>query len=45
MQDESQVEHTVLFRLSEMPGLSWFNNVVLVCSNQDSYVPFDSARI
>lgn len=45
MQDESQVEHTVLYRLSEMQGLAWFNHVVLVCSNQDSYVPFDSARI
>lgn len=45
MQDESQVEQTVLYRLSEMQGLAWFNHVVLVCSNQDSYVPFDSARI
>ena len=34
-----------LVRLSQMPGLQWFQNIVLVCSNQDQYVPFDSARI
>lgn len=45
MQDESVFERTLLYRLSEMPGLGWFDNIVLVCSNQDQYVPFDSARI
>lgn len=24
-----------LFKMSEMPGLGWFKNIVLVCSNQD----------
>lgn len=45
MQDESKVEQTFIYKLSEMPGLAWFSHVVLVCSNQDLYVPFDSARI
>jgi Putative serine esterase (DUF676) len=35
MTDEAQVERTLIYRLSEMPGLAWFNNVVFVCSNQD----------
>jgi hypothetical protein len=45
MTDESNPEETCLFRLSQLPGLEWFNNIVLCCSFQDKYVPFDSARI
>lgn len=33
MQDESKVEQTFIYKLSELPGLAWFSNVVLVCSN------------
>lgn len=35
MQDDPVFERTLLFRLSEMPGLGWFCNIVLVCANQD----------
>lgn len=45
MDDESTVEQTFIYKLSEKPGMQWFNNIILVGSNQDSYVPFDSARI
>lgn len=45
MTDESNPEETCLFRLSQLPGMEWFNNIVLCCSFQDKYVPFDSARI
>lgn len=45
MTDASNPEETAIFKLSMAPGLDWFANVILVCSNQDSYVPFDSARI
>jgi hypothetical protein len=31
--------------MSGWPGLQWFRNIALVSSNQDQYVPFDSARI
>ncbi len=34
---------TFLVRLSLSPGLAWFQQVVLVSSFQDQYVPFDSA--
>lgn len=45
MTDEARTEDCCLYKLSSAPGLNWFENVVLVCSNQDQYVPFDSARI
>lgn len=45
MTDGNSVEQSCLYKLSSMPGLSWFENILLVCSNQDQYVPFDSARI
>lgn len=45
MSDEDKVEDTCLFRLAQLPGLEWFKNIALVCSFQDQYVPFDSARI
>jgi len=45
MSDESNIENTCLYRLSELPGFCWFKNIVLICSTQDNYVPYDSARI
>lgn len=45
MSDETTPEDTCLFKLTEMPGLEWFSNIVLCCSFQDKYAPFDSARI
>jgi hypothetical protein len=45
MDDESTVEQTFIYRLSEKPGLAWFKNLIFVSSNQDAYTPFDSARI
>lgn len=34
-----------LYKLSQTKGLQWFKHIVLVSSYQDSYAPFDSARI
>ena len=31
--------------MATLPGLEWFKNVMLVCSIQDQYAPFDSTRI
>lgn len=45
MSDAKDVEDTCLYKLSTFQGLKWFQNVVLVCSWQDQYAPFDSARI
>ena len=45
MTDHKQVEDTCLYKLTQSPGLEWFQNVVLVCSYQDQYAPFDSTRI
>lgn len=45
MTDQRLYEETCLFRLSTLPGLEWFKNVMLVCSFQDQYAPFDSTRI
>lgn len=45
MSDEARIEDTCLYTLTTLPGLEWFKNIVLVCSQQDQYVPFDSARI
>ena len=39
------METCCLYKISEMKGLSWFRHIVLVSSYQDSYAPFDSARI
>ena len=45
MTDAEDIRQTCLFQLSQMPGLGWFHNIGLVSSFQDSYVPFESARI
>ncbi len=45
MTDQKDLEQCFLYKLSEMKGLDWFKNIILVSSYQDSYAPFDSARI
>lgn len=45
MTDSPNLEDTFLYKLSCCDGLNWFKNVVLVSSYNDSYAPFDSARI
>lgn len=45
MNDNQKIEETCLYTLSTMPGFDWFRNIVLVSSQQDSYVSYDSARI
>jgi hypothetical protein len=45
MSDSEKFENCYLFKLSKTEGLTWFKNVVLLSSHQDSYAPFDSARI
>ena len=45
MTDSSNLEECTLYKLSEFKGLNWFKHIVLVSSYQDSYAPFDSARI
>lgn len=36
---------SLIYRLSKFEGLGWFENVALVSSYQDTYAPYDSARI
>ncbi|CDW80262.1 serine [Stylonychia lemnae] len=45
MSDNKNLEETTLYKLSEFKGLNWFKHIVLVSSYQDSYAPFESARI
>ena len=45
MTDATNFKDTFLFNLTQAPGLNWFQNIGLVSSFQDSYVPFESARI
>ena len=45
MTDNKNLEESALYKLSEMKGMGWFKHIVLVSSYQDSYAPFDSARI
>ncbi|CAD8174235.1 unnamed protein product [Paramecium octaurelia] len=45
MTDAEQIENTFLYQLSRQDGLNWFQNILFVSSAQDSYVPFESARI
>ena len=45
MSDSSDMELCCLYKISEMRGMNWFKHIVLVSSYQDSYAPFDSARI
>jgi pimeloyl-ACP methyl ester carboxylesterase len=45
MSDESKLEDCFMYKLSQSKGLDAFQHIVLVSSYQDSYAPFDSARI
>ena len=40
-----QDKENFLYELSTHEGLSWFQNIFLLSSYQDSYAPYDSARI
>jgi len=43
--DNPDPTKTYLYRLSQKKGLEYFQNILLVSSEQDLYVPFHSARI
>lgn len=43
--DNADPRRTVIYRLSQSPGLEWFKHVILCSSFQDRYVPHQSARI
>lgn len=45
MTDAPERSQAYLFELSTLHGLNWFRYVVLLSSHQDSYAPFESARI
>ncbi|CAD8079622.1 unnamed protein product [Paramecium sonneborni] len=43
--DHKDVKNTYIYNLSKADGLNWFNNVVVMSSFQDLYVPFHSAMV
>ena len=43
--DKKNYKDCVLFKLSQCKGFGWFKNFVFVCSRQDTFVNFESARI
>ena len=43
--DTPDIRSSALYDLSQVDGFQHFRHVFLVCSKQDSYVHFDSARI
>lgn len=45
MNDRENLQETFLYKLSLMDKLSWFNNIILLSSPQDLFVPYSSARI
>lgn len=45
MTDTVDLEQSFMYKLSQMKGLDWFQHIILASSYQDSYAPFDSARI
>ncbi|UYV69086.1 FAM135B [Cordylochernes scorpioides] len=45
LKDASDPRHSFLYRLSQKPGMEYFNNILLFGSSQDRYVPLHSARI
>jgi hypothetical protein len=45
MTDAPHYKDTYLYKLSSSESLGWFKYVILVGSYQDSYAPYDSARI
>jgi Putative serine esterase (DUF676)/Protein FAM135 len=45
MTDSPDPEESFLVKLSLLPGLEWFKHIAFVSSYQDSYAPFESARV
>lgn len=45
MTDNENPDETLLYKLSEAEGLQHFKHIFLFSSKQDSYAPFESARI
>jgi hypothetical protein len=45
LEDGNNVKESLIYRMSNMEGFEMFNRVVLISSHQDTYVPFDSARV
>lgn len=45
LDDNKSFEKCFMYRLAENDCMSWFKNILLVSSPQDSYVPYESARI
>ncbi|CAK76768.1 unnamed protein product (macronuclear) [Paramecium tetraurelia] len=45
LNDSSNPFETCLYKLSTYEGLGWFTNIALMSSYQDTYSPFESARI
>ena len=45
MQDENNMEKTFIYQLSKNSQLKYFKNILLLSSFQDSYAPYDSARM
>ena len=45
MNEVDDVRTSFMYNLANYDKLHWFNNIVLVSSPQDSYVPYSSARI
>lgn len=43
--DAANPRETLLYKLSQTQTLGLFNNILLISSTQDQYVPFHSARI
>ena len=43
--DNSNLNETCIYKLSEFEGLNWFKNVFLLSSHQDNYSPYESSRI
>lgn len=45
MTDAKNFRDTFLYKLAQQDRLYWFNNLILVSSPQDKWVPYSSARI
>jgi len=43
--DSEEPRHSLLYKLSMFDGINWFPHVILLGSYQDTYAPYDSARI
>jgi len=45
MADNANPRETCLYKISKFEGLHYFKNIFFFSSRQDSYAPFESARI